>query len=64
MPHDLSKNPKIIQQIVTNRRSTREELANQIIAMLQAMPAGYGVTPDSFRSQAIARIRALVPEEE
>lgn len=61
---ELSGHPLVIQQIVTARRTVREELSNQIIKLLESMPAGYGITVDGFRSQAIARIKALVPEDE
>ena len=64
MSLDLSKEALAIQQIVTKRRVVREELMNQIIELLKAMPAGYGKTVDAFRDEAIARIRSLVPEDE
>ena len=49
-----------LQKIVTDRRAVREELAAEIIELLNAMPAGYGMSLDGFRQQAIERIRAIV----
>lgn len=60
MPHDLSKSPELIQKIITERRVVREQLMNQVIELLKSMPAGYGMTIDGFRNQAIARLRAVV----
>ncbi len=60
---DLSKEHKLIQEIVTSRRAVREELKNQIVELLKNMPAGYGKSVDSFRNEAIARIEAICPED-
>lgn len=64
MSFDLSRDPKRIQEIVTARRTVREELSNQIIELIKATPAGYGVSADRYRDIIVAKIRALVPEVE